>query len=112
MTYEGERLSFRNSIERVREDCICYGPSGIGAALTTKLVDGGAEIRIADRQIGLAQQLAQRRVTQAGMIARPARIRSGTHLRGGREPFSSSISSHSFCSASQSGKAGSRVESP
>ena len=40
VTCEGERLSFRNSIERVREDCICYGPSGIGAALTTKLVDG------------------------------------------------------------------------
>ena len=36
------------------------GASGIGAALTTKLVDGGAEVWIADRQIGLAQELAQR----------------------------------------------------
>ena len=34
--------------------------SGIGAALTTKLVDGGAEVWIADRQIGPAQELAQR----------------------------------------------------
>jgi NAD(P)-dependent dehydrogenase (short-subunit alcohol dehydrogenase family) len=36
------------------------GASGIGAALTTKLVDGGAEVWIADRQIGVAQELAQR----------------------------------------------------
>jgi NAD(P)-dependent dehydrogenase (short-subunit alcohol dehydrogenase family) len=36
------------------------GASGIGAALTTKLVDGGAEVWIADRQIGPAQELAQR----------------------------------------------------
>ena len=36
------------------------GASGIGAALTTKLVDGGAEVWIADRQIGAAQELAQR----------------------------------------------------
>ena len=36
------------------------GASGIGAALTTKLVDGGAEVWIADRQLGLAQELAQR----------------------------------------------------
>ncbi|OMC53698.1 short-chain dehydrogenase [Mycobacterium sp. IS-836] len=36
------------------------GASGIGAALTTKLFDGGAEVWIADRQIGLAQELAQR----------------------------------------------------
>ena len=36
------------------------GASGIGAALTTKLVDGGAEVWIADRQIGQAQELAQR----------------------------------------------------
>jgi NAD(P)-dependent dehydrogenase (short-subunit alcohol dehydrogenase family) len=36
------------------------GASGIGAALTTKLVNGGAEVWIADRQIGPAQQLAQR----------------------------------------------------
>ena len=36
------------------------GASGIGAALTTKLVDEGAEVWIADRQIGAAQELAQR----------------------------------------------------
>ena len=36
------------------------GASGIGAALTTKLIDGGAEVWIADRQIGPAQELAQR----------------------------------------------------
>lgn len=36
------------------------GASGIGAALTTKLVEGGAEVWIADRQIGPAQELAQR----------------------------------------------------
>jgi NAD(P)-dependent dehydrogenase (short-subunit alcohol dehydrogenase family) len=36
------------------------GASGIGAALTAKLLDGGAEVWIADRQIGLAEELAQR----------------------------------------------------
>jgi NAD(P)-dependent dehydrogenase (short-subunit alcohol dehydrogenase family) len=36
------------------------GASGIGAALTTKLVDGGAEVWIADRQIDAAQEVAQR----------------------------------------------------
>ena len=36
------------------------GASGIGAALATKLVNGGAEVWIADRQIGAAQELAQR----------------------------------------------------
>ncbi|MDR3657390.1 MAG: SDR family oxidoreductase [Mycobacterium sp.] len=36
------------------------GASGIGAALTTKLVEEGAEVWIADRQIGPAQELAQR----------------------------------------------------
>jgi NADP-dependent 3-hydroxy acid dehydrogenase YdfG len=36
------------------------GASGIGAALATKLVDGGAEVWIADRQIGIAQELAGR----------------------------------------------------
>ena len=36
------------------------GASGIGAALTTELVGGGAEVWIADRQINLAQELAQR----------------------------------------------------
>jgi NADP-dependent 3-hydroxy acid dehydrogenase YdfG len=34
------------------------GASGIGAALTTELVRGGAEVWIADRQIGRAQELA------------------------------------------------------
>ena len=34
------------------------GASGIGAALSTKLTDGGAEVWIADRQIGPAQELA------------------------------------------------------
>jgi NAD(P)-dependent dehydrogenase (short-subunit alcohol dehydrogenase family) len=42
------------------------GASGIGAALTTKLVDGGAEVWIADRQIGPAQELAQRLNSGAG----------------------------------------------
>ena len=36
------------------------GASGIGAALTTKLVGGGGEVWIADRQVGAAQELAQR----------------------------------------------------
>ena len=36
------------------------GASGIGEALTTELVSGGAEVWIADRQIGLAQELARR----------------------------------------------------
>ncbi len=36
------------------------GASGIGAALTTELVRGGAEVWIADRQIGPAQEFAQR----------------------------------------------------
>ncbi|MGC2653501.1 MAG: SDR family oxidoreductase [Mycobacterium sp.] len=36
------------------------GASGIGAALSTKLVDEGTEVWIADRQIGPAQELAQR----------------------------------------------------
>ena len=39
---------------------ITGGASGIGAALTTKLANEGAEVWIADRQIGLAQELAQR----------------------------------------------------
>jgi NADP-dependent 3-hydroxy acid dehydrogenase YdfG len=43
------------------------GASGIGAALTTKLVDGGAEVWIADRQIGPAQELAQRLNSGGGM---------------------------------------------
>jgi NAD(P)-dependent dehydrogenase (short-subunit alcohol dehydrogenase family) len=36
------------------------GASGIGAALATKLVDAGAEVWIADRQVSAAQELAQR----------------------------------------------------
>jgi NAD(P)-dependent dehydrogenase (short-subunit alcohol dehydrogenase family) len=36
------------------------GASGIGAALATKLVDKGAEVWIADRQLGPAEELAQR----------------------------------------------------
>lgn len=36
------------------------GASGIGAALATRLVDGGAEVWIADRQIERAQELGQR----------------------------------------------------
>jgi NADP-dependent 3-hydroxy acid dehydrogenase YdfG len=36
------------------------GASGIGAALTTKFVDEGAEVWIADRQIDPAQELVQR----------------------------------------------------
>ena len=42
------------------------GASGIGAALSTKLVDEGAEVWIADRQIGAAQELAQRLGSGAG----------------------------------------------
>jgi NAD(P)-dependent dehydrogenase (short-subunit alcohol dehydrogenase family) len=36
------------------------GASGIGAALATKLIEGGAEVWIADRQLSPAQELAQR----------------------------------------------------
>jgi NAD(P)-dependent dehydrogenase (short-subunit alcohol dehydrogenase family) len=36
------------------------GASGIGAALATELVDKGAEVWIADRQVGAAGELAQR----------------------------------------------------
>jgi NADP-dependent 3-hydroxy acid dehydrogenase YdfG len=36
------------------------GASGIGAALATKLADNGAEVWIADRQVGLAEELVQR----------------------------------------------------
>jgi shikimate 5-dehydrogenase len=39
---------------------ITGGASGIGAALTSKLADEGAEIWIADRQIGEAEELAER----------------------------------------------------
>jgi NAD(P)-dependent dehydrogenase (short-subunit alcohol dehydrogenase family) len=36
------------------------GASGIGAALASRLAEGGAEVWIADRQLGAAQELAQR----------------------------------------------------
>jgi len=39
---------------------ITGGASGIGAALATKLVEGGAEVWLADRQLVAAQELAQR----------------------------------------------------
>ena len=39
---------------------ITGGASGIGAALTSKLTDAGAEVWIADRQFGVAEQLARR----------------------------------------------------
>ena len=49
------------------------GASGIGAALATKLADGGAEVWIADRQIELAKQLAQR-LNSAGGKAYPIEL--------------------------------------
>ncbi len=39
---------------------ITGGASGIGAALATKLAEGGAEVWLADRQLAAAQELAQR----------------------------------------------------
>jgi NAD(P)-dependent dehydrogenase (short-subunit alcohol dehydrogenase family) len=39
---------------------ITGGASGIGAALATRLADGGAEVWVADRQVEAAQELAQR----------------------------------------------------
>jgi NADP-dependent 3-hydroxy acid dehydrogenase YdfG len=39
---------------------ITGGASGIGAALTSKLAEAGAEVWIADRQFAVAEQLAQR----------------------------------------------------
>lgn len=42
------------------------GASGIGAALTAKLIDEGAEVWIADRQIGPAQELAHSIVSRGG----------------------------------------------
>ena len=39
---------------------ITGGASGIGAALATKLAERGAEVWIADRQLGAAEELAQR----------------------------------------------------
>lgn len=45
---------------------ITGGASGIGAALATKLVDGGAQVWIADRQLDAARELAQRLNSGAG----------------------------------------------
>ncbi len=42
------------------------GTSGMGAALATKLVDERAEVWIADRQVGPAQELAQRLNSRGG----------------------------------------------
>jgi NAD(P)-dependent dehydrogenase (short-subunit alcohol dehydrogenase family) len=45
---------------------ITGGASGIGAALSTELVDEGAEVWIADRQVGSAEELAQRLNSSGG----------------------------------------------
>ncbi len=42
------------------------GASGIGAALTTKLVAGGAEVWIADRQVDEAAEMVQRLTNGGG----------------------------------------------
>jgi NAD(P)-dependent dehydrogenase (short-subunit alcohol dehydrogenase family) len=44
------------------------GASGIGAALVTELVDKGAEVWVADRQIGPAQELVQRLNSAGGKV--------------------------------------------
>ncbi|MDT5013990.1 MAG: hypothetical protein QOD39_150 [Mycobacterium sp.] len=44
---------------------ITGGASGIGSALAAELVHGGAEVWIADRQAGPAEELAQR-INEAG----------------------------------------------
>jgi NAD(P)-dependent dehydrogenase (short-subunit alcohol dehydrogenase family) len=49
------------------------GASGIGAALSTKLVNGGAVVWIADRQISAAQELAQR-LNSGGAKAHPIEL--------------------------------------
>jgi NADP-dependent 3-hydroxy acid dehydrogenase YdfG len=49
------------------------GASGIGAALATKLVGKGAEVWIADRQVGPAQELAQR-LNSGGGKAHPIEL--------------------------------------
>jgi NADP-dependent 3-hydroxy acid dehydrogenase YdfG len=55
------RISFRHDIECSGKIAfITGGASGIGAALAAKLVDGGAEVWIADRQIEVAEGLADR----------------------------------------------------
>lgn len=50
------------------------GASGIGAALATRLVEQGAEVWIADRQIDVAQQLARRLNGAAGDRAHPIEL--------------------------------------
>jgi len=58
---KSEGISSLNGVERVGEDRIrTGGASGLGAALATKLVEAGAEVWIADRQVGPAEELAQR----------------------------------------------------
>ena len=54
--YETRPLSFVNGIARIGEDRIRYR-RGVrhGAALATKLVEMGAEVWIADRQVGPAR---------------------------------------------------------
>jgi NADP-dependent 3-hydroxy acid dehydrogenase YdfG len=49
------------------------GASGIGAALVTKLVERGAEVWIADRQLEAAQELAQR-LDSGGAAAHPIEL--------------------------------------
>jgi NADP-dependent 3-hydroxy acid dehydrogenase YdfG len=49
------------------------GASGIGAALASKLIDKGAEVWIADRQVGPAEQLAQR-LNRVGGKAHPIEL--------------------------------------
>jgi NADP-dependent 3-hydroxy acid dehydrogenase YdfG len=49
------------------------GASGIGAALASKLIDKGAEVWIADRQVGPAEQLAQR-LNSVGGKAHPIEL--------------------------------------
>ncbi len=65
---------------------ITGGASGIGAALTTKLVDGGAEVWIADRQIGPAQELAQRLNSGGG---KAGTTKGGSSFRSSRQLSSS-----------------------
>jgi NAD(P)-dependent dehydrogenase (short-subunit alcohol dehydrogenase family) len=57
----GERDRYpSNGIKRVGKIAfITGGASGIGAALATKLVEKDAEVWIADRQVGPAEELAQ-----------------------------------------------------
>jgi NADP-dependent 3-hydroxy acid dehydrogenase YdfG len=52
---------------------ITGGASGIGAAIANELVNAGAEVWIADRQLGAAQELA-RRVDRSGARARAIEV--------------------------------------